>query len=52
MTDPIHGRGASWNPQNRFERLEYVVDDEAERDPSLPRTVYLRDPTRTMAGLL
>ena len=24
---PIKGRGASWNPQNRFERLAYVVDE-------------------------
>jgi DNA repair photolyase len=45
---PIRGRGASWNPQNRFETLEYVVDDEAERDDSTPRTIYMRDPTRTI----
>jgi DNA repair photolyase len=44
----IHGRGASWNPQNRFERIEYVIDEEAERDDTAPRTVYLRDPTRTI----
>lgn len=44
----IRGRGASWNPQNRFEKLAYVVDDEAERDEGVPRTVYLRDPTRTI----
>ena len=44
----IHGRGASWNPQNRFEKLEYVLDDEAERDDSAPRTIYLRDPSRTI----
>jgi DNA repair photolyase len=44
----IQGRGASWNPQNRFEKLEYVLDDEAERDESAPRTIYLRDPTRTI----
>ena len=44
----IHGRGASWNPQNRFEKLEYVLDDEAERDDSAPRTLYLRDPSRTI----
>jgi DNA repair photolyase len=48
VSDAIKGRGASWNPQNRFERLEYVVDDEAERDPSIPKTLYLRDPTRTI----
>ena len=46
----MKGRGASWNPQNRFEKLEYVVDDDAHRDESDggPRTVYLRDPTRTI----
>lgn len=44
----MKGRGASWNPQNRFERLEYLVDDEAERDNTLPRTIYFRDPARTI----
>ena len=48
MTDAIKGRGASWNPQNRFETLEYVRDDEAELEPGVPRTVYYRDPTRTL----
>ena len=52
---PIKGRGASWNPQNRFERLEYVHDEDAHNhcenndEPSpLPRTIFLRDPTRTI----
>src|SRR6266446_5410369 len=47
---PIRGRGASWNPQNRFETIEYVRDEDAvpdEDDPG-PRTIYLRDPTRTI----
>src|SRR5258706_2046460 len=51
----IKGRGASWNPQNRFERLEYVHDEDAQDhsqnddEPSpLPRTIFLRDPTRTI----
>ena len=44
----IKGRGASWNPQNRFETLEYVLDDEAPRDDGAPRTSYMRDPTRTL----
>jgi DNA repair photolyase len=48
MTEAIKGRGASWNPQNRFETLEYVRDDEAEREEGVPRTIYLRDPTRTI----
>src|SRR6266550_3690109 len=48
---PIKGRGASWNPQNRFERIEYVHDEDAHNDDEpapLPRTIFLRDPTRTI----
>jgi DNA repair photolyase len=48
LKDPIKGRGASWNPQNRFETLEYVRDDEAPPEEGVPRTIYLRDPTRTI----
>lgn len=45
----MKGRGASWNPQNRFETLEYVRDEEAPPDDgSSVRTMYLRDPTRTI----
>jgi hypothetical protein len=44
----MKGRGASWNPQNRFEPLEYVRDDEAPVDDSIPRTSFYRDPTRTI----
>jgi DNA repair photolyase len=47
MTEAIHGRGASWNPLNRFESIEYVRDDEAEDAPA-PNTIFLRDPTRTL----
>ena len=48
MTDAIKGRGASWNPQNRFETLEYIRDDEAPPDENAPRTIFMRDPTRTL----
>jgi DNA repair photolyase len=48
MDQAIKGRGASWNPQNRFETLEYVRDDEAEPEEGTPRTVYLRDPSRSI----
>ena len=45
----LKGRGASWNPQNRFETLAYVVDDEAHiEETGVPRTIYMRDPTRTI----
>ena len=45
----MKGRGASWNPQNRFETLEYVRDEDAHfEEESAPGTIYLRDPTRTI----
>ncbi len=44
----MKGRGASWNPQNRFEKLSYVRDDEAPPDDDAPKTIYLRDPSRTI----
>ncbi|HEU4886561.1 MAG TPA: PA0069 family radical SAM protein [Thermoanaerobaculia bacterium] len=44
----MKGRGASWNPQNRFETIEYVRDEEAPPDEVGPGTIYLRDPTRTI----
>ncbi len=44
----MKGRGASWNPQNRFETLEYIRDEEAPPDDDSPRTIYLRDPTKTI----
>ena len=47
-SSPLKGRGASWNPPNRFEQIEIVADDECERDESSPRTIYLRDPARTI----
>jgi len=44
----IRGRGASWNPPNRFERLQYVRDDEAPAEDESPATIFLRDPSRTL----
>jgi len=44
----MKGRGASWNPQNRFETLAYVRDEDAPPDDESPGTIYLRDPTRTI----
>ena len=48
MSDALRGRGASWNPQNRFESLAYVRDDEAPPDDGTPHTIYMRDPSRTI----
>jgi DNA repair photolyase len=52
----IRGRGTAENPPNRFETLAYVEEadwlDELGEDPdaeapSRPRTLYLRDPSRS-----
>lgn len=51
MQLPIRGRGASFNPPNRFERLEYEPDPEWI-DPDDPEpwraTHYLRDSARSI----
>lgn len=39
--EAISGRGASFNPVNRFEPLDVAFDDDA--GPEAPATVYLRD---------
>lgn len=44
---PEPGRGAASNPLNRFERLEYVRDDE-EPPEGRTKTLFLRDPSRTI----
>src|SRR5881396_2818678 len=53
--EPIHGRGASWSPANRFEKLHVdlndfdVVDvdpDESERPQR--KTQFFRDDTKTV----
>ena len=51
MQLPIHGRGASYNPPNRFEPLSYEPDPEWV-DPDEPdpwkTTQYFRDAARTV----
>jgi len=46
---PIHGRGASTNPTNRFEHIEYVPDPDAlEEETPRPRTEFLVDRSRSL----
>src|SRR3954453_664947 len=53
-TPAIHGRGASWSPANRFEKLhvdlgdEDVVQPDAEREERPRQTEYFRDATKTI----
>ncbi|MGH9763829.1 MAG: PA0069 family radical SAM protein [Blastocatellia bacterium] len=46
---PVKGRGASYNPPNRFETLAYVPDPDIPDDeqPS-PRTQFIRDASRSI----
>src|SRR5438105_15111523 len=53
--EPIHGRGASWSPANRFEKLHVdltyvdVVDDDPDAEEKPRRTTqYFRDATKTI----
>ena len=48
---PIHGRGAAFNPANRFDKIDVAPDPDSDVDPSehpSPQTVYLRDTSRTI----
>src|SRR3954466_5965412 len=56
-TEPIHGRGASWSPANRFEKLHVDIHEadavdvdlaaEAEEQPAVS-TQFFRDATKTI----
>jgi DNA repair photolyase len=41
-------RGATFNPSNRFERMEVSIDEEFEEDARNLDTLYLRDGTQTV----
>lgn len=44
----IRGRGVSWNPPNRFERLQLQRDRWSDPDDPTPDTVFLLDRSRTI----
>ena len=45
----LRGRGAAYNPPNRFEALAYLPDpDERDEDAPGPKTVFLKDASRTL----
>src|SRR3954465_6130648 len=53
----IHGRGASWSPANRFEKLhvdltddDVVQDDPEEEKKPLRKTQFFRDGTKTIVA--
>jgi len=45
---PIRGRGAADNPANRFEELAYEPDPEFAPERGRPKTIFLRDDSRTI----
>ena len=44
----LRGRGASWNPPNRFERLHLDRDGWTDPDDPTPETLLLKDATRSI----
>jgi hypothetical protein len=47
---PIHGRGATINPANRFEALHYELEDGCEPDgePGSVRTQFFKDASQSI----
>ena len=48
IPSPPHGRGATFNPVNRFERIEIEPDPDAPRGEGQVATVLLRDTSRSV----
>ena len=48
MKPLIKGRGSPENPVGRFERIDFVAEENVPDPESLPRTVYYRDATKTI----
>jgi hypothetical protein len=50
--ESIHGRGASWSPANRFEKLHVdLVDDDTEgKDNPRRSTQYFDDKTKAIVA--
>lgn len=46
---PFRGRGAAYNPANRFEGISYVPDEDGE-EPSAPATQFLRDDSKSIVA--
>ena len=45
---PVKGRGSQENPAGRFERIDFVGDDDAAAADGAPATVYYTDHTKTI----
>ena len=48
MMPAVKGRGSAENPTGRFERIDYVPNEEEIRGPEVPKTVYYNDDSKTI----
>jgi len=48
---PVHGRGASHDPPNRFERLHVELDDMESDSDRAPRTLFFEDRSRDVVSV-
>lgn len=44
----IKGRGSSFNPANRFDKIDFIPDEEFYKDETKPKTEFFRDTTKTI----
>ena len=48
MKPAIKGRGSPENPAGRFERIDFVADEDVPSADGAPKTLYYRDRTKTI----
>ena len=48
MRSAVKGRGSAENPSGRFERIDYIPNEEEIRDLKVPRTVFYSDDSKTV----
>ena len=44
----IKGRGSSFNPANRFDKIDFIPDEEFYKDETKPKTEFFKDTTKTI----
>jgi len=44
----IKGRGSSFNPANRFDKIDFIPDEEFYKDETKPKTEFFKDTAKTI----
>jgi len=44
----IKGRGSSFNPANRFDKIDFIPDEEFYKDETKPKTEFFKDTSKTI----